>query len=150
MGGFNYRRGGAHVRPRPSPVRRFRTVAAGYSMVYPGVWGSWKKWYMAPKTNYLACGMRTKSEKKKGSGDDTALNAVQFLYCNPKHPHHRTWARADPGKWGSWDAGQSCPRGYFINWMQMKFEKKQGSGDDTAANRFRFRCRQAFGRRQTG
>jgi hypothetical protein len=130
--------------------RPYKTRVAAYAMVYPGVWGSWKRWYFNPRAGYLACGLRTKSERNVGRKDDTAMNAVQFMYCNPNKWHQKVWAGAHPGLYGSWDAGQSCPRGYFINWMQMKFERKQGSGDDTAANRLRFRCRQASGRRQTG
>lgn len=119
-------------------------------MVYPGVWGAWKNWYFPRKNGYLACGLRTKSEKKYGrEKDNTGLNAIQFMYCNVNNPRQKLWAGAHPGIWGTWDAGQSCPNGYYINWMQMKFEKKQGSGDDSAANRLRFRCRNLRGR-QTG
>merc|ERR1711981_140507 len=136
MGGFNYRRGGAHVRPRPSPVRRLRTVAAGYSMVYPGVWGSWKKWYMAPKTNYLACGMRTKSEKKQGSGDDTAANRFRFR-CRQAFGRRQTGIYYPRSKtnWGHWKSSQLRGNGNrFICGSRVRFEKPVGRKDDTALN----------------
>merc|ERR1711898_78019 len=89
---------------------------------------------------WVACGMRQKSEKGVGGGDDTAVNAVQFLYCH-LNSSARRWGAAQDGKWGTWDAPAVCPAGTYMNHLVMKFEKGQGSGDDTAANRFSFRCR---------
>jgi Vitelline membrane outer layer protein I (VOMI) len=51
-----------------------------------GNWGTWQTSASVPSlttaTNNVAiCGLRTKVENNQGSGDDTALNDVEFAYC---------------------------------------------------------------------
>ncbi len=43
-----------------------------------GGWGSWKGGY----SNAAICGVKEKMESPQGSGDDTALNDVQFVWCH--------------------------------------------------------------------
>ena len=45
-----------------------------------GPWGSWKKVSYCP-TNHYVCGLQQRVEKKQGSDDDTALNAVNMVCC---------------------------------------------------------------------
>lgn len=110
-------------------------------MVYKGTWGNWLKWHKQPKKGYLACGMATKSVPNQGRGDDSAVNAVAFLYCNTRNWAQMTWGKYDSGLWGSWDRTSVCPRGYFIYHLIMKTEPSQGRGDDSAANKFAYKCK---------
>ena len=48
-------------------------------VVYEGNWGDWQKFQN--KGNSFACGMRQKTEAEI-TGDNTALNKVQFKWCN--------------------------------------------------------------------
>jgi hypothetical protein len=48
-----------------------------------GHWGNWEEWRFPPNNNYNSaiCGVRAKTESPTGSGDDTALNNLEFSYC---------------------------------------------------------------------
>ncbi len=59
-----------------------RDTACGAVVLTPpggGGWGGWKGWSKCPENTYV-CGMEQKVEDPTG-GDDTAMNAVQFLCC---------------------------------------------------------------------
>ena len=47
------------------------------------------------------------------------------------------------GKWGYWypTHEEECPRGWFINGFRVRFEPRQGKGDDTALNGLMIRCK---------
>jgi hypothetical protein len=103
-----------------------------------GYWGSWGNWGKCPKGSY-AYAFRQKVEKKKGSGDDTALNSIQ-LKCRTAQGKYTGVIKSRQGWWGSWSSWRSCPKGHFLTSYKMRVEKKQKSKDDTAANDVRFRC----------
>jgi Vitelline membrane outer layer protein I (VOMI) len=50
-----------------------------------GNWGSWQTVAAVPNvanaSNVAICGLRTKTENNQFTGDDTALNDVEFAYC---------------------------------------------------------------------
>ncbi len=45
-----------------------------------GQWGNWTNWLTGPP-NSAICGVRAKVEPPQGSGDDTALNDLEFTWC---------------------------------------------------------------------
>ncbi|MBV6622418.1 MAG: hypothetical protein KI793_05590 [Rivularia sp. (in: Bacteria)] len=104
-----------------------------------GSWGSWSRPVYCPSGSYAA-GYTMRVEPSIGRGDDTALNAIA-LYC--RYPNGRYAGRVSPhpGHWGSWREGVSCRgRGNFLTHFQLKVERYQRSGDDTAANSVAFWC----------
>lgn len=46
-----------------------------------GPFGRWEEWRFPPNNNSAICGVRAKTEASQGSGDDTALNNLEFSYC---------------------------------------------------------------------
>lgn len=108
-----------------------------------GQWGSWGHKEMCPVGMYAA-GFSLKVEDPIGDGDDTALNGIR-LHCvykaNGVASSYTNYASvgSDVGSWGVWRDIKWCPYG-FLTAFQLKVEKPQGSGDDTAANNIQFKC----------
>merc|ERR1719191_574210 len=83
--------------------------------------------------------MRLKIEKTQGLGDDTALNQIG-IYCSPYGSTSGSWVYTGNGYWGDWWGAKYCPSGHYIDAYQMRSEKSQGGGDDTALNGVKFHC----------
>ena len=68
-----------------SGANAVRLYAATTTYVYKtsneGKWGKWSTTKQC-KSGRVICGIRTLVERKRGSGDDTALNGVQFKCCS--------------------------------------------------------------------
>ncbi|KAK2872220.1 hypothetical protein Q8A67_022117 [Cirrhinus molitorella] len=110
-----------------------------------GSWGSWGQREMCPSGTYAA-GFSLKVEDSVGDGDDTALNGIR-LHCvnTPKGSsnayHDYSSIQSDVGSWGRWTDIKWCPSG-FLTAFQLRVERPQGNGDDTAANNIMFKCTQ--------
>ena len=50
--------------------------------IHKGTWGSWGGWYWTPGQDYLACGIRLRSESNCDCLDNTATNSIAFKWCN--------------------------------------------------------------------
>ncbi|WP_272979771.1 hypothetical protein [Bacillus spizizenii] len=118
------------------PYRSELTVPNG------GRWGSWGPRDMCPAGTYAA-GFSLKVEYPV-LGDDTALNGIR-LHCieaskatSNKYRNYYT-VQSAVGSWGLGTAVQWCPSG-FLTGFQLKVERYQGDGDDTAANNIIFKC----------
>ena len=46
-----------------------------------GPFGRWEEWRFPPNHNSAICGVRAKTEPPQDSGDDTALNNLEFSFC---------------------------------------------------------------------
>ncbi|XP_050948890.1 vitelline membrane outer layer protein 1-like [Labeo rohita] len=106
-----------------------------------GGWGSWGYRDMCAEGTYAA-GFSLKVENPI-DGDDTALNGIR-LHCTDlskgsKAYHRYTSVQSDVGSWGRWKDIRWCPSGYLTA-FQLKVERSQGNGDDTAANNIHFQC----------
>ena len=106
----------------------------------PGHWGTWAKKIVRCKTGSYAYAFRIRAEKKRGKGDDSALNAIQLRCRRASDNHKGGFLQSREGKWGKWSKFVACPKGQFITSFALKVEKKQGRGDDSAANDVRFHC----------
>lgn len=97
-----------------------------------GPWGSWrtKVW----SNNYII-GVKLRTERGQGGGDDTAANGLRFVDCNGK------WYYPGDGYWGDWSNTVYCPKGTVIRGFVTKNEAPI-SGDDTALNQVIFYCGQ--------
>uniref|UniRef100_A0A673HGQ7 Vitelline membrane outer layer protein 1-like n=1 Tax=Sinocyclocheilus rhinocerous TaxID=307959 RepID=A0A673HGQ7_9TELE len=128
------------TRSERSIDRRYRselTVPNG------GRWGSWGQREMCPTGTYAA-GFSLKVEDPIGRGDDTALNGIRLhcvdLFQGSSHSYHDyASVQSDVGSWGRWTDIKWCPSG-FLTAFQLRVEKSQGDGDDTAANNIMFKC----------
>uniref|UniRef100_A0A672S719 Vitelline membrane outer layer protein 1 homolog n=1 Tax=Sinocyclocheilus grahami TaxID=75366 RepID=A0A672S719_SINGR len=83
------------------------------------------------------CGFCFKVEDPLGRGDDTALNGIR-LHCVEifqGSSHSYPSVQSD----GRWTDIKWCPSG-FLTAFQLRVEKSQGDGDDTAANNIMFKC----------
>jgi hypothetical protein len=95
----------------------------GNVKVHEGKWGTWRGWYRKPLGSYLACGLETKTYKKKSDTDDgVGVDALRFTYCATsdwKNQKIGTHGKGYTG-WGEWGGKKMCPEGYFINSVQIK------------------------------
>ncbi|XP_050948887.1 vitelline membrane outer layer protein 1-like isoform X2 [Labeo rohita] len=106
-----------------------------------GRWGSWGQRQMCPIGMYAA-GFSLKVEDPI-DGDDTALNGIR-LHCtkgSSQSYHDYSSVQSDVGSWGRWTDIKWCPSG-FLSAFQLRVERSQGNGDDTAANNIKFQCSQ--------
>lgn len=76
-------------------------------------------------------GGRVIYEKKQGGGDDTGLNGLQIQCASSG------WYTVHNGHWGAWKSHVTYSR-YRVIGARVRYEKKQGSGDDTAMNGIKF------------
>lgn len=97
-------------------------------------WGNWgPAESCAP--GHFAVGFRSKIEPSIGRGDDTAMNGIELI-CNDQKRISST-----VGPWGNWAESFSiCPNGKFLIGFEMRMERSQGRGDDTATNAVRMIC----------
>ncbi|XP_058271869.1 vitelline membrane outer layer protein 1-like [Hemibagrus wyckioides] len=107
------------------------------------IWGTWGTSERCPTGTY-ATGFSLKVEPRQGTfRDDTALNAIALHCSKPKGLNSivgsSTTIKSTEGSWGSWSQPFWCSRGVLKS-FQLRVEKKQGLGDDTAANNIRFQC----------
>ncbi|XP_028515812.1 vitelline membrane outer layer protein 1 [Exaiptasia diaphana] len=110
-------------------------------------WGSWGTIDWCP-FGYYAYGFRLKVESFQGGyKDDTALNGI-ILHCKKGRGDtgHQTHIHSSVERWGSWGHSKFCPRRLFLTGVEIKSESHQGSGDDTAANNFKFTCNHRYWR----
>lgn len=120
----------------PSTISREMTTLQGNA---PTSWGSWQAPQKCPSGTYVA-GYRMKVESWQRSGDDTALNAVEFA-CYNRQGSPVSNIKSNEGRWGDWSRSfASCPKGHYFKGFDIKSEKWQRSGDDTAANSVKFVC----------
>ena len=110
-----------------------------------GFWGNWAQCFdwCDEGTSSFASYAKLKSESPRGgSGDDTGLNAMELtcVQYNSSPPVETTVLKSLQGGWGSWQARNDECGGQPIIGAKMMLEPKQGSGDDTAANRMAFKC----------
>ena len=102
-----------------------------------GKWGDWSEPQMCPPGSFLS-GWRQNVEGDQGSGDDTALDNVEYR-CRDIE----SWKKTDDFKvkaeeWGTWSRWKECPEGEFICGIETKVEDPDG--DDTALNDIKHQC----------
>jgi hypothetical protein len=108
-----------------------------------GPWGDWGEGASCPAGAFV-WGFRLKSESYQGSGDDTALNAIELI-CKNRDSGDITRIRSAEGQWGTWGKDHMCtnwpPQGFWIQVEKYQgLNKDRTSKDDTAANNIRFTC----------
>ena len=107
---------------------------------YSGAWGVWGSMQYCPAGSYAA-GYSERIEGSQGSGDDTGLNAIAIECVNKATGAWTDSITPHAGFWGSWSQTRRCNiAGGFFTGADLKFERPQGSGDDTAANAVDFYC----------
>lgn len=102
-----------------------------------GLWGDWTSTRYCPAGSY-AVGYRMRVEQGQGSGDDTALNAIE-LECMDASGNISS-ASAHDGMYGNWYESAYCANGTWMTGGAIRFEKSQKSGDDTGGNNVSARC----------
>lgn len=114
---------------------------------HPGEWGDWSNAATCATRNgapNFIIGGNIKLEAMQGgdhwyrpfdnSHDDTAANSVH-MQCESGV------AEADlEGKWGEWYPQQTCPANTAVCGISVRFEAKQGKGDDTGLNGVKLYC----------
>lgn len=105
-----------------------------------GFWGNWGQCFEWCDAGSFASYAKLKSETPRGSGDDTGLNAIELTCVNRSSGVEANKLYSLQGGWGSWQARNDDCAGQPIIGAKMMVEPKQGSGDDTAANRVAFKC----------
>ena len=101
-----------------------------------GSWGNWGTSDFCPGYNNPVVGFDVLMEPKQGSGDDTAVNAID-LYCKDG----QMLSASRKTTWGSWTKKYMCPSGEAVGGLQTRVESNQYFGDDTALNGIGIFCR---------
>ena len=104
-----------------------------------GLYGDFGNPTFCPE-NQFVFGYRLRSEAFQESGDDTALNDIE-LHCALKgNVGGYTTIHSSYTTYGSFKGYKYCGDNPVIG-FDMKIESKQGSGDDTAANKVDLYCK---------
>ena len=115
------------------------SVALIMSTQNDGLFGTWGEKQMCPPNQYVYA-MRLRSEPNQGSGDDTALNAIELL-CNNKQGSGYTAILSKQGPFGLWSPNVYCTSfSDPVVAYNLLIEPPQGSGDDTGANNLVLYC----------
>jgi len=101
-----------------------------WRIVNSGSWGSWKSRVSCPYNQWIV-GARVQYENPQGGGDDTALNGLE-IYCSTATLNAASYKRVYTGSWGNWKPWRMS-RG-FVKKVNVRWERNQGGGDDTALN----------------
>jgi len=104
---------------------------------FGGFWGDWHGLAMCPNSK-LAYGFDVKVESRQGGDDDTALNGIRLTCGKDGIPVGEV--TSGEGGWGSWRGGKQCPNDQYLTGARMMIERRQGDGDDTAADNVAFIC----------
>ncbi|OWA51872.1 putative Vitelline membrane outer layer protein 1-like protein [Hypsibius exemplaris] len=104
-------------------------------------WGTWSTPSFCPSKEFVV-GMQLRTEPDQGSGDDSALNAIRFLCARVPYNGGPETSTATPhdGFWGTWGKKFYCKNDEYAVGFQLRSEKDQGKGDDSAANNLRLLC----------
>ena len=102
---------------------------------HPGLWGGWNAWNYCPNNGFIKAG-QLKIEGNQGGGDDTGANSLR-VQCTTGTDLQEA---AGGGAWGNWRNLVSCPVGEVACGAEVRIERDQGGGDDTAMNGLRFAC----------
>ena len=103
-------------------------------------WGDFGYWEKC--LNGFAIGFMTKIESNRGSGDNTAMNAIALL-CSDYLSDYSSYISSVIGPWGNWsDSYSNCGSASSpkrIKGFQLKVESYI-SGDNSATNGINFKC----------
>ena len=103
-----------------------------------GSWGEWSEPKMCPEGHYLS-GWRQNVEPDQRSGDDTALDNVEYRCRDLETGEKFHDIKVEAKEWGIWSRWKECPEGEFICGIQTRVEEPI-SGDDTALNDIKHQC----------
>lgn len=87
--------------------------------------------------DYYIDGAAVRYEGSQGGGDDTALNGLIIL-CRHKTTHKHHQVNVYGGIWGHWMKSFVYVGNKYVKFAQVRFEDRQGGGDDTAMNGLMF------------
>lgn len=107
---------------------------------YSGLWGSWSDQTSLPGLAWVtALRLRVLPYPQPNNGDDLAVDAIQLRGSDGTVLD--TLAALGQGTFGSW---VSCPAGSALCGINVRFQPRQGSGDDTAVDDVQGRCCQLY------
>lgn len=137
--GFNLRSAFAGVRSASRGDVVGHITNPTYNRAGYGNWGTWIGPSYCPEGTW-AVGAQQKVEGGQGKGDDTALNSIRLL-CAPLGISNRFSHVAEPhfGRWGNLATETYCKES-VMKGFDLRTERHQGGGDDTAANSLKIVC----------
>ena len=110
-----------------------------------GRWGTWSEWVYCPENTFLV-GFQLKVEPRQGDRDDTGANGFRG-YCSTRNTAARyersstQISASNNGPWGRWSKKKFVSFDFYaLNAAQLKIERPQGKGDDTAMNDIFFKA----------
>jgi len=109
-------------------------------VIHEGLWGEWKDWKDIDSNGMYACGAELRSEDRQGAGDDSAANGLRLKYCGLSDWRIQKQQEIWTGDWGKWKKMVMCPHGKYIGAATVRFEDRQGGGDDSALNGLAIWC----------
>ena len=102
-----------------------------------GTWGRWSEAQLCGEGAFLS-GWRQNVEGSQGSGDDTALDNVEYRCRDIETWTAKENLKTNAEEWGKWSRWKECPRGQFICGIETRVEDPDG--DDTALNDIKHQC----------
>jgi hypothetical protein len=112
---------------------------SSYDTVTDGILGDWLNPVEAPAGMY-ACGMAARNQPFQGDNDDTALNAIKFIFCSIKKWENQVGYELNQGLSGEWNDNLMCPKKTYVSGVRAKVVPSKGSDDDTAMNDIFLKC----------
>ena len=118
-------------------------------LIHAGLYG--KNWchFVEAKSDYLACGvgLKTYAYHKDEKADNTAVNAIRFVFC-----HRNNWnvyyvQRLNEGFFWDWGVNEKCPQDSYISKIALYQQryKLYEAGDDVGTMGLAFECRSKKG-----
>lgn len=98
------------------------------------IWGDWcSGWDICDPSAHVV-GFSARIEASQGSGDDTALNALEFTCSSGPS------ITSCEAPWGTWQSPVRCSSGAYIYAIRLIYEPPCGNCDDTAADGIGVQC----------
>ena len=97
-------------------------------------YGKRSKFIACPRGQFIT-GFDLRVENNQGRGDDSSANDVRFRSSGGPIMQTHTGP-----PWGTWQKGQYCPKGSYVNDFRPRVEPPRGKGDDSALNGFKLTC----------
>lgn len=114
-----------------------------YKVASDGILGDWLNPLEAP-AGYYTCGMKVKNQPSQDLKDDTALNAVNFIYCSIDDWNNQVNYNFNEGLYGDWGDNLMCPKNNYVYGVTVKVVPSKGSEDDTAMKDIALKCKPPF------
>jgi hypothetical protein len=113
-----------------------------YTEIEAGDWGNWQAPFEAPQ-GYLGCAVAIVGFKNTNKKDDAGAVQIVLVYCGILDWFDKYFVNLNQHTLKDdeiYRVGESCPTYTYITGVSVKYQERQGNGDDSALNAIEIRC----------